>query len=102
MVEVDGSDEGFEGVASDIAVVRRIVAVLLYQFGESHLDGEAVECLSLNHLAPCVGEESLTFPVEAAENDVAHYGIEHGIAEKLESLVIDEPSFLVALSHAFV
>ena len=72
------------------------------EVGDAQFVGQFVEGLPLYDFAPCIGEKSFSFSFKALEYDVAHDGTKHGVAEKLEPLVVDGFPFLLvhdALVH---
>lgn len=61
-----------------------------------------VESFSLHNLASGVGKESFALAFEVSEHDVAHNGVENGVAQELKPLVVYGASLLVALGYALV
>ena len=69
---------------------------------DAHLVGKTVQRVPLNDFASCACKETLAFPFEVAVDDVAHNGVENGVAEKLQTLVVHGFPLFVASGHALV
>ena len=82
--------------------MRALLATALYQVGEAHLGGQLAQRLAADQLGAGVGEEALALALETVEHDVSHHGIEHGIAQKLQTLIVQRTALVVALSAALV
>lgn len=92
-VEVQGSDEGFEGIAVHVAVVCRGDGTFVQdEFVQSELYGQLVERVATHDLAAQCGEETFLARRVALVEDVGHDGTEDGVAQVFEALVV----------HAFV
>ena len=87
-VEVDGTYQGFEGVARDETVVCVIDVGRLYELYQAYLLGYAVEAATLHYLAAYGGEEALFLALEMMVEDVAHHGLNDGIAQVLKTFVV--------------
>ncbi len=87
-VEVDGAHQSLEGVAGDEAVVGAVDMGRLYQVYQPRLLGNAVEAAALHYLAAHRGEESLFLTGKLVVEDVAHHGLDDGIAQIFESLIV--------------
>ena len=101
-VEIDGSDEGFEGVTCKVAVVRLIVLVSADELVETYLRRQSSERFPLHNLASSIRQEAFSFAREMMENYLAHDCIEDCVAKKLEPLVIEGVSFFVMSEHRLV
>ena len=102
LVEIDGTDECFKSVAAQIAVVRGTMTVGENELIDAHLLRQLVEGVTLNEFGTGIGKKSLALAGEMMVHDVAHNGIENGIAEKLEPLVVDGLALAVAVHDALV
>ena len=102
LVEIDGTDECFKSVAAQIAVVRGTMTVGEDELVDAHLLRQLVEGVTLNEFGTGIGKKSLALAGEMMVHDVAHNGIENGIAEKLEPLVVDGLALAVAVHDALV
>lgn len=87
-VEVDGTYECLEGIAGDEAVVGAVDMGRLYEVDQPRLLGNAVETAALHNLAAHRGEESLLLARERMIEDVAHHGLDDGIAQVFEPLIV--------------
>ena len=101
-VEIYGSHESLECVSFHIAVMRGSVSARLDEPADAYLVCKAVERFALHDFAPGVGEETLALALEVPEDDVAHDGIEDGVAEKFKTLVVDGLALGVAPRQALV
>ena len=88
-VEIDGSHECFKSVSANVGVAHACALCGLDECFESHLLGESVERFALYDFRACGGEEAFALVLEVAEEYVADYGFEHGVAEIFESLVVE-------------
>ena len=100
-VEVDGTDEGFEGIAVDVVVVGLGLEVGDDELVEARVLGQLVERLALDDVAARVGEEAFGLLGEVLEDDVTHDGAEYGVAEEFQPLVVDALALLLH-SHRLV
>ena len=71
-----------------------------YELCDAHLLCQFAERLTLHQFGACVGEESFGFSGKILVHYVAHDGIEYGISEELQSLVVELPAEF--LPFAFV
>ena len=97
-VQIDGADEGLEGVAADVDIVGAGHERLVDEFIQSHLVGKAVEHGALHEFGAGAGQEALALTGVFVVEDVAGDGFEDGIAEILQPLVVERA--LEALSAA--
>lgn len=87
-VEVDGAYQCLEGVAGDEAVVGAVDMGRLYQVYQPRLLGNAVEAAALHYLAAHRSEETLLLTGKLVVENVAHHGLDDGIAQIFESLIV--------------
>ena len=87
-VEVDGAHQCLEGVAGNEAVVGAVDMGGLYETDQPCLLGNAVEAAALHYLAAHGGEEALFLAGELVVEDVAHHGLDDGIAQVFEPLIV--------------
>ena len=73
-----------------------------YELCDAHLLCQFAERLTLHQFGACVGEESFGFSGKILVHYVAYDGIEYGIAEELEALVVEllAEAFSLALVEA--
>ena len=64
--------------------------------------GEAVQRVALHYLAAGARKEAFALAFKVAEDYVAHYRVEYGVAQEFEPLVVDGLALGVALGHAAV
>jgi hypothetical protein len=87
-VEINGSHEGFECIAEQIAVVRIELGgannVIVY----AEFERQAIELLALYYFGASVGEIAFAPVGEVFVEYVGYDGVEYGIAEKFEPFVI--------------
>ena len=102
LIQIDGADEGFESIAIHVAVVRGGAGGVLHQLVQSDFHGEFVQCFALHDFGAGVGEESFATAFEMLVDDVAHDGVEDGVAQKFQTFVVDEAPFLRAHGDGFV
>ena len=88
-VKVDGTDEGFECVACEVAVVHVVMFVLADKLVESYLNGQLSKRLPLYYLAAGIGQEAFPLAWEVVKDYLADDGIEHGIAQKFQPFVVE-------------
>ena len=88
LVQVDGAYEGLEGVAVHVAVVRRGARGVFHQFVQPYFHGQLVQRLALHYLGAGVGEEAFAASLEVAVDDVAHNGVQDGVAQEFEPFVV--------------
>ncbi len=79
-----------------------VVSRRLYEARYAHLACQFVEHVTLHELAPGVCQETFTLTLEVAVHNIAHYSVEHRVAEKLEPLVVQRLSLVVAPGYALV
>ena len=101
-VQVDGAHEGFEGIACHVAVVRLVLCMPLHEFVEPYLHGQPAQRLALHDFAARVGQESFALAGEVMVDYLAHDGVEHGIAQKFQTFVVDGRSALAVRQHRLV
>ncbi len=87
-VEVDGAHQSLEGVAGDEAVVGAVDMGRLYEVDQPRLLGNAVEAAALHYLAAHRSEETLLLTGKLVVENVAHHGLDDGIAQIFESLIV--------------
>lgn len=87
-VEVDGAHQSLEGVAGDKAVVGAVDMGRLYEVDQPRLLGNAVEAAALHYLAAHRSEETLLLTGKLVVENVAHHGLDDGIAQIFESLIV--------------
>lgn len=68
----------------------------------AYLLSQFVESFSLHNFAACVGKKAFALAFKVSEHDVAHDGVENGVAQKFKTLVVYGPSLFVALGYALV
>ena len=73
-----------------------------YQAGKSHFLGQLAQGVAADKLGTGVGEETFALAFEMVVHDVPHDGIEQGIAEELQPLIVQRLALFVALRDAFV
>ena len=95
-VEIDGTHEGFKGVATQIIVVGVAGGVLPDERVETRLFCQAVEGVALHEFAACGGEKAFALALVAVEDDVAGDGFEDGVAQKFEAFVVERTSLFAA------
>ena len=96
-VEVEGSEEGFEGIAVHVTVVgRRDGAFVQDEFVEPDLHGELVEGVAAHEFAAQGGEVAFLLVGVALVEQVGDDGAEDGVAEVFEPLVVDVVAFVLA------
>ena len=101
-VEIHRTDKRLKGIARHIAVVRASHKVAAYQVSQAHLVGQMTECLALDNLAPHTGKKTFSFALEVVIKDIAHHGIQYGVAQILQTLVVGKPAFSLLHRHALV
>ena len=101
-VKIDGSDESFKCVSSHIAVMAIVVSRRKDELVDAHFLCKTVECVSLYEFASCIGEESLSFSIKVPIDNIAYHGVEDGITQKFQSLVVYRFSFSVSPCHTLV
>ena len=94
-VQIDGAHQCLEGVASHVVVVCLGVGVGTNQFHDAHLLCQFVQCFALHQFASGVGEKALALAFKVAINDISHHCVKDGIAQKLQSLIVQ----CLALGH---
>ena len=102
LVDVYGTDEGFESIAVHVAVVRRRARGRLYQFVQSDVYGQLVQCFALYDFGAGIGQETFAFPFEMTVDDVAYDGVEDGVAEKFQPFVVQGTAFFGTQGGGFV
>lgn len=101
-VEIDGTDECFESIAGKIAVVCLIVFVAADELVETNLRCKFAECLPLDYLASGICQEAFSLAGEVMIDYLAYDSSQNGIAEKLQSLVVETVSFFAMGEHRLV
>ena len=101
-VEIDGTDEGFKGISTHVAIVAGTGDGGLDKFVEANLYGYAVECIALHHLRAGVSEKSFAFTLKMMIHQVAYDGSQDGIAQKLQALVVHTLAISRAGVHRLV
>ena len=102
LVHVDGADEGFEGIAVHVAVVRSRADVVLHQLVQADFHGQFVQRLALHDFRAGVGQESFALPFETLEEDVGHDGVQDGVAQELQAFIVQRAAALGAYEGGFV
>ena len=69
---------------------------------DAHLHGQFVECVALHEFRSSVGEESLTLTGKMTIDDVSYRSVEDGVAQELQSLVVDGFAFFVSVHDTLV
>lgn len=87
-VEVDGAHQSLEGVAGNKAVVGAVDMGGLYETDQPCLLGYAVETAALHYLAAHGGEEALFLAGKLVVEDIAHHGLDDGIAQVFEPFIV--------------
>lgn len=98
-VEVDGSDERFECIASDVAVVALRRIVVLDKFIQTNVLCHFAQRFALNHFAACCRQETFLLIREVAIENVAHHSFQHGIAQIFQAFVVYVLSFFSLVSQ---
>ena len=101
-VQIDGSDEGLEGIAVEVGVVRLRSVAGLHQFVEPNFYGQLVECFALHDFRAGIGQESFASSLKVAIDNISNYGIQYRIAQKLQSLVVEQSSLIGAYGGRFM
>ena len=101
-VQIHGPHQGLESVSAHVAVVCGGVPTGVNEAADAHILGQLVECVALHQLGAGVGEEAFALAGEVPVDNIAHGCVEHGVAQELQTLVVDGLSFLVAVHHALV
>ena len=95
-VEINGADEGLKGIATHVVMVKVEVLVGLYEAVKAHFVGQVVERGALYDFAAQIGEETFVLAGVAMIENVAHHSLKHGIAQKLQTLVVANLARLAA------
>lgn len=98
-VQIDGADEGLEGVASKVVIVCVVASCALKQFVQAYLYGELAERFALDNLAAGVRQKTFTLAGEMMENYLANHSAQHRIAQELQPLVVEGSSALGVSRH---
>ena len=101
-VKVDGTDEGFEGIARKIAVVRLVMFVSADEFVETYLCSKSSERFPLHNLASSIRQEAFSLTREVMIDNLAYDSTQDGIAKELEALVVQAVPFFVLGEHRLV
>lgn len=101
-VEIERAHESLEGVATHIAIVCRSVAIAQNELLNAHLVCQPSERFALYNLRSGIGEESFPLSREVAVDDIAHYGVENGVAEEFQSLIVHGLAFSILAGNALV
>ena len=64
------------------------------KFIQTDLHSQSVQCFTLYDFAAGVSEKTFTFTFEVAEDNVPHDGVQNGVAQKFQPLVINPTSLL--------
>ena len=101
-VEIDGSDEGFEGVACKVAVVRLVVLVSADELVETYLRRQSSERFPLHNLASRIRQETFAFAREVMIDDFAYNRTQNCITKELEAFVVQAVSVFALSEHRLV
>lgn len=101
-VEIDSANEGFESVASKVAIVCLIMLGSANELVETYFRSKSPERFSLHYLASGVGEETFSFLGKVMEDYLAYYCIENGIAKELKAFVVKGCATLGMSEHRLV
>jgi hypothetical protein len=82
--------------------MRRRVSRREYQPAYTHLLCQSVKCFALHKLASGISKESLPFSGEVSVNDVAHDGVEYGVAQEFKSFVVHRFAICTSSHHTLV
>ena len=68
----------------------------------AHLLCQFTQRCTTYQLRTGVGQEALTFALKMAEHDIAHDGVEDGVAQEFQTFVVLRTTLFVLASHTFV
>lgn len=91
-LEIDGSNESFEGIAVNGLKHPLRLAVVLNQLREAYLLCQFVEVGAAYQLGTHLGEETFALMGIFFVEKFCHYGTEHCVAQIFEALVVDAPA----------
>ena len=73
-----------------------------YQSADAHLLRQPVKRFALYKFTSCVGKKALPFAGEVSVNNVAHDGVEYGIAQEFKPFVVYGLAVCPPSHYAFV
>ena len=73
-----------------------------YQALQSHLFCQFTQSVTTDELRTGVGQETLTLAREMVVDDMSDNSIEQGIAQELQTLIVQRPALLVTTTYALV
>ncbi len=80
LIEIDGADEGFEGVPKDLAVAKGPVgSVEDRDLAESHPKGNIIQLLAVHHLAAHLRQKTFSLVRITFEQVLGHEGTQDRI-----------------------
>ena len=88
-VEIDGTHEGFKTVALEIRIVGATMCLALDEAVDAQFFRQFAERFAGNDFGARVGEKSFALVGILSINDMAHDRFEHGIAEELQTFVVE-------------
>jgi len=92
LIQVHGADECLQRIAADVAVVGRRVHHGPHVAVEVQRVADAVEALALDDLGARGGQEALVLGGVSLVEEIGDYGVEDGVAQVFQPLVIGPAS----------
>ena len=93
-IQINRPNQCFESIASHITVMRRMTGCELDQLGQSNLFSEKVQRFARYNLGAGVGQETFPFSFKLPINEITNNGIQDGIPQELQSLVVHQTALI--------
>jgi hypothetical protein len=88
-VQVDGSDDGFQRIAEDLAHLEAAVEFIeIADLLQAHLDGDLIKLVAVDHLTAHFREKAFFLVGIFFEKEVRDDGAEDSVAKVFQSFVV--------------